>query len=67
LKTEEFLSLRAKNLLWTVSGNHDLKLEIDEEALGSNRERCLYISRIFQELQGGSIHLLQKIVNHRKL
>ncbi len=36
------LSLRAKNLLWTVSGDRTLKIDIDESALGGNRDRCLY-------------------------
>ncbi len=42
MRSEGELSLRAKNLVWTVSGNHALKLEISETSLGKNRERCLY-------------------------
>lgn len=38
----ENISARAKNLLWTVSGNHDLRLAIDGELFDCSCSRCLY-------------------------
>ncbi|MEG1385533.1 MAG: nitric oxide reductase activation protein [Oscillospiraceae bacterium] len=42
LKNNADLNIRAKNLMWTVSGNHELKASVNQDELGNSKSRYLY-------------------------